>query len=117
MAGRIAYSTFALALGLLALSPASSHANPVAAACADLSGRKDIPGLWLGHFTGGNVHRRRDQLKVEWRDEYRCFTSASACSRWRADMGRIWLDVRGHGTCLALRNGGRRYAPAISVRY
>lgn len=117
MAGRTLFSTCAVALGFLALPSAPSLANPVAAACAQMSARMDVPGLWVGHFTGGNVHRHRNQLQVEWRNEYRCFTSARACSQWRAGMGRVWRDVRGHGTCIALRGGGRPYRAAISARY
>lgn len=94
-------------LGGLDLAPASASQGP--RACAPLAHRLDVPGLWLGHFTGGRIIHANRQKTVNWRNEYRCFTSARACQAWRADMRRHWGHVNALGTCLALRGGGRPY--------
>ncbi|MBM3608241.1 MAG: hypothetical protein FJX29_07285 [Alphaproteobacteria bacterium] len=111
----------AMALGCAGvLAPAATLANPVAAACAPMAERKDVRGLWVGHFSGGNVLYDGVQKRVNWRNEYRCFTAARACHAWRADMRRVWRDVRGYGTCIALRGGGRPIRPshgALRTRY
>jgi hypothetical protein len=90
-------------------------------ACAPHSDRFDVPGLWLGHFTGGRWDRHANgNRRVEWRNEYQCFFSAHACQAWRAGMRREYARFRGHGTCLALRGGGRPVKHAVrglAVRY
>lgn len=84
----------------------SQAGNRPAATCkpmAHLSGQ-----LWLGHFTGGR--RVVGGLGVDWRDEYGCFTSRAACQRWWGGLNRVYRHVQGHGTCMALRGGGRAVA-------
>ena len=113
----------AMMLGLAALlAPQTALAgNSGPRACASMAHRMDVPGLWLGHFSGGRlIHANRQKL-VDWRNDYGCFTSAAACHRWRAQMRREWRHVNGHGTCIALRGGGRPYyrhtGRALVTRY
>lgn len=117
------------ALGIVA--GASLFASPASAffggssgprACAPHSDRFDVPGLWLGHFSGGRLalHPNGDR-RVDWRSEYQCFFSARACNAWRASLRREYARFRGHGTCLALRGGGTPVRAVvvrgISTRY
>lgn len=98
-----------LAVLLSSLNPASARASDGPKACAPMAHRLDVQGLWLGHFTGGRIIHANRQKTVNWRNEYRCFTSARACHSWRAGMRRHWGHVNALGTCLALRGGGTRY--------
>jgi len=123
---RPAASLFALCI----LSGASLFASPASAffggssgpkACVPYSDRFDVPGLWLGHFSGGRwaLHPNGDR-RVDWRSEYQCFFSVRECNAWRASLRREYARFRGHGTCLALRGGGRqivRVVRAVSVKY
>jgi hypothetical protein len=103
-----------------ALWSGESHAgNRPAEACRPMS---HLPGeLWLGHFTGG---RRVAGAGVDWRDEYACFTSRAACRAWWGSLNRTYRHVEGHGTCMALRGGGRvivtkvvKHRTIVSARY
>ena len=110
-----------LAFGALAMPGAALAGNRPAAACRPMS---HLPGeLWLGHFTGGR--RVGAGYAVDWRDEYGCFTSRAACRVWWTGLNRVYRDVRGYGTCTALRGGGKavtvktvkRKGTVLRVRY
>ena len=77
-------------------------------ACAPYSDRFDVPGLWLGHFSGGRLayHASGDK-RVDWANEYQCFFSVRECHVWRAGMRREYARFHGYGGCTALRGGGR----------
>ena len=91
-----------LAFVALFWSGESYAGNRPAAACRPMS---HLPGeLWLGHFTGG---RRVSGAAVDWRGEYGCFKSRAACRSWWGSLNRTYRNVEGHGTCMALRGGGR----------
>ena len=80
----------------------------------DLADRFDVPGLWLGHFSGGRRdHHANGDLRVDWRSEYQCFFTAHACRAWRLDMKRAYRHYEGHGTCLPLRGGGKRIVHVV----
>lgn len=105
---------FGLVLAALCTTSGITLASSSPRACASMSGRFDVPGLWLGHFSGGNWARRDDGARfVAWANEYRCFTSPGACQAWRRDLRRVHHSFRGHGTCIALRGGGRVYRHAL----
>lgn len=90
-----------MALGGVLLSGESHAGSRPAEACRPMS---HLPGeLWLGHFTGG----RRVGGAIDWRDEHGCFTSRAACRAWFNGLNRVYRHVQGHGTCMALRGGGR----------
>ncbi|HEY8580523.1 MAG TPA: hypothetical protein VIL72_11590 [Beijerinckiaceae bacterium] len=91
-------------------APAQAGSRP-AEACRPLASVPGPHGLWLGHFTGG----RRIGPGVEWRDDYACFTTSGACRAWWASLRREYRDVQGHGTCMALRGGGREIRVARTV--
>lgn len=117
------YALIILAFAGLFATPASAFFGGSAGpkACAPHADRFDVPGLWLGHFSGGRLayHANGDR-RVDWRSEYQCFFSARACYAWRASLRREYARFRGHGTCLALRGGGkpvRAVVRAVSVRY
>ena len=121
---RMLVLSFVLSAASLAAGPASaffadSSSGP--RACAPHAQRLDVPGLWLGHFSGGRWDRHPNgDRRVAWRSEYQCFFSARACHAWLAGMRREYARFRGYGTCLALRGGGRpmrAVVRAISVRY
>jgi hypothetical protein len=77
-------------------------------ACAPLASDLTVPGLWLGHFTGGRLIRGPDDAgrTLAWRDDYSCFTSARACALWQRDLRRKYSAQEGYRTCLPLRGGG-----------
>ncbi len=78
-------------------------------ACAPYSDRFDVPGLWLGHFTGGRwAYHASGDNRVDWANEYQCFFSARECQIWRAGMRREYARFHGYGGCTALRGGGVR---------
>lgn len=119
---RIAGIALTLSFIAAAILPAGeAKAGNGPAACAPLAHRMDVPGLWLGHFSGGNWARYPSgQPYVDWRSEYQCFTSARSCYAWRASMKRVYRRFDGHGTCLNLRGGGTRVRyvrEVISTRY
>jgi len=93
----------AILLGVGLAAGAAHAGNPVAAACRPMA---HLPGqLWLGHFTGGR--RIAAGRAFDWRDEYACFTSRAQCRAWWNGLRRVYRHAEGHGTCLALRGGGR----------
>lgn len=108
-----------LAFAALAWPGAADAGNRPAETCRPMS---HLPGeLWLGHFTGG---RRVSGAAVDWRDEFGCFTSRAACRTWFNGLNRVYRHVQGHGTCLALRGGGRvivrkvvKHRTVIRARY
>lgn len=78
-----------------------------ARACEALADRQDVSGLWLGHFTGGGLTKTPDGARaLAWRDEFSCFTSASACAAWQKNFRKTYADQEGYRTCLPLRRGG-----------
>lgn len=94
-------SAVLLCAGLAAAEAQAS--NRPAAACRPMA---HLPGeLWLGHFTGGR--RIEAGRAFDWRDEYACFTSRAQCTAWRNGLRRVYRHAEGHGTCMALRGGGR----------
>lgn len=90
-------------------------------ACAPHAHRFDVPGLWLGHFSGGRAAwLASGDRSVDWRSEYQCFFSARACQTWRAGLKRHYARYDGWGSCLPLRGGGvaiRKINRGISARY
>ena len=110
------YRNARLPIAALVLAGAGLFYTPALAgssgprACAPYADRFDVPGLWLGHFTGGRrAYHANGDMRVDWHAEYRCFFSARACQSWRAGLRRVYARYEGHGTCLALRGGGRPY--------
>jgi hypothetical protein len=91
----------------LALS-ASANALPTVAApgggeCAAMKDVPGLPGLWLGHFTGGRFVAADDSQVLDWRDQYSCFPSGAACRDWQRHLLRVYAKVQGYRTCLPLR--------------
>lgn len=98
-------------VAMATVNEAQAGGSRPAAVCKPMSG---LPGgLWLGHFTGGRRLTGAVGRTIEWRDDYACFQTASACQRWRRDLARVYRHVEGWGTCMALRGGGR---PLRAVR-
>ena len=93
----------ALSLGAAGWAGGAQAGNLPAKACAPMA---HLPGeLWLGHFTGGK--RIAAGAGIDWRDEYGCFTSRRDCQVWWSGLRRVYRHVEGHGTCMALRGGGK----------
>jgi hypothetical protein len=111
---KIRTAVFALSVGaaggLALLESAPAHAFPhsrPAEACAPMAADLSLPGLWLGHFSGGRLVRQLDQPAVlAWRDVYSCFDTARACAAWQRGLRREYRDQEGYRTCLPLRAGG-----------
>ena len=103
---------FALFGGLLAARPAPAQefdflTSRPAQACAPYAHDLTLPGLWLGHFTGGGYTRIPTLNRVlAWRDDYSCFPTRTACARWQRGLRREFSAVEGYRTCLPLRAGG-----------
>lgn len=96
------FPALAIAAALFGAAPAQAGSRP-ADACRPLASLPGPHGLWLGHFSGG----LRTAGGVEWRDDHACFTTARECRAWWNSLNRVYRHVQGHGTCLALRGGGR----------
>jgi hypothetical protein len=96
----------AFSIGLVDAAPANSLptvAAPGGGECAALKEVPDLPGLWLGHFTGGRFFDEGGARLVDWRDQYSCFPNRAACSHWQRDLHRLYWKVQGYTTCLPLR--------------
>ena len=79
-------------------------------ACAPHAQDYTVPGLWLGHFTGGRLVKTAGyQPDLEWKDLYSCFPTRASCQRWLRDSHRVFSGVDGWKTCVALRGGGTRF--------
>ncbi|HQT62836.1 hypothetical protein [Acidiphilium sp.] len=86
------------------------------AACAPHSADFSVPGLWLGHFTGGRFTRLNGAPPaLEWKDLYSCFPTAASCLRWQRDNLHAFHGLQGYRTCLPLRGGGRHVLAARHV--
>lgn len=116
-------SATALAILIFGAAPALAGADGPKA-CAPHAQRFDVPGLWLGHFSGGRTALLPNgDPGVDWRSEYQCFFTARDCHVWRAAMKRHYGRYEGYGTCIALRGGGApivrvtRAVRVLSVRY
>lgn len=111
---------FAAIMSICAAGPALAGGDGPKA-CAPHANRFDVPGLWLGHFSGGRVALLPNGDRgVDWRSEYQCFFTAGHCRAWRASLKRVYARYEGYGSCIALRGGGVpvvRVTRAISVRY
>ncbi|HUZ66435.1 MAG TPA: hypothetical protein VMU56_02100 [Beijerinckiaceae bacterium] len=82
-------------------------------ACAPFAQDMSLPGLWLGHFTGGRLARvAQSRRALEWRDDYACFPTHAACDVWQRGLLRQYGSVEGYRTCLPLRGGGVRIRSA-----
>jgi hypothetical protein len=97
-----------VAFSIALVDGAAANSLPTVAApgggeCAVLKQVPDLPGLWLGHFTGGRFLGGGDARLVDWRDQYSCFPSRAACSRWQRQLHRLYRQVQGYATCLPLR--------------
>ena len=115
----------ALALALLAApaAMASTRGAGLESRGPDCAVAMDAPrwrGVWLGHFSGGNLQLMESGDRgVFWRDRYVCFPSRASCEAWQSSMKRVWRQVEGYKTCLPIRQGPlqaipARYAPAPS---
>lgn len=106
----LAAALLALLAGLIHLSSASAGFFDVSRprqACAPFAHDLSVPGLWLGHFTGGRLERTPVSGRVlEWRDQYACFPTRAACDLWQRRLLRDYGSVEGYRTCLPLRGGG-----------
>ena len=96
----------AFSIGLV--DAAAANALPTVAApgggeCAVLKDVPGLPGLWLGHFSGGRFGDEGGASRIDWRDQYSCFPSRAACSQWQHDLHRLYRQVEGYATCLPLR--------------
>jgi hypothetical protein len=116
MRGRIAL-ILAASVGLLGSVPARAddllaglELSRPALACKDHERDLRVPGLWLGHFTGGRlIHAPAGGGRLlDWRDDYACFPTGAACARWEAGLLRVYHSQQGYRTCLPLRGGGER---------
>ena len=88
-------------------------ANPAAEpnapqACAPHQADFTVPGLWLGHFTGGRFTpvAATGPGVLDWKDQYSCFPTLASCQRWQRENLRAYRRVEGYRTCVALRGGG-----------
>ena len=78
--------------------------SPGLAACAVLRDSAEMPGFWLGHFSGGRVLSPAPGLKmVDWQNDYTCFPTLRSCNAWRGEMRRVYRGIQGYTTCLRIR--------------
>lgn len=84
-------------------NPLPTVAAPGGGECSVLKDVPDLPGLWLGHFTGGRFQQVDDARVLDWRDQYSCFPNRAACGHWQRDLHRAYRQVQGYTTCLPLR--------------
>ena len=116
----LALFTFVGGLAVARPAPAQQltdfgHSRP-AMACAPYENDLSVPGLWLGHFTGGRfVLLAAEGRVLSWRDDYSCFTTRAACAAWQRSLLRGFGTVQGYRTCLPLRGGGVRIRPITNV--
>lgn len=109
----VAALTAAIALmgGLIYSSPAPAgffnNSRPKQA-CAPFAQDLSLPGLWLGHFTGGRLEEAAQGQVLDWRDDYACFPTHAACDVWQRGELRAYRSVEGYRTCMPLRGGGVR---------
>jgi len=105
------------ALALFAAgAPAAAFGSRPERACAPYAHDLSLPGLWLGHFTGGRLERDPASVRVlDWRDQYACFPTQAACDRWQDRLRRRYDSVDGYKTCLPLRAGGVRIVRRVST--
>jgi hypothetical protein len=106
-AGLVLFACF-VALSIALVDAAAANSLPTIAApgggeCAMLKEVPDLPGLWLGHFSGGRFRDEGGAQLVDWHDQYSCFPSRTACSHWQRDLHRLYRQVEGYATCLPLR--------------
>jgi hypothetical protein len=116
--------TFATALSPARAEPiyvGSGYADPVIEpnapqACAPHAQDFTVPGLWLGHFTGGRfVQVAGGPAALDWRDQYSCFPTRISCERWQRSNLRAYHKMQGYRTCMPLRGGGRPIRPVEAV--
>jgi hypothetical protein len=120
----IAVAASFILLGALSLarpSPAFAFGSRPSRACAPYASDMSVPGLWLGHFSGGRLDWAPGRGRfVDWRDDYSCFTTAAACAAWQRSRLREFGAVEGYRTCLPLRGGGvpiESAEPVITAKY
>jgi hypothetical protein len=86
-----------------AATPLPTTSAPGGGECAVLKDVPALPGLWLGHFTGGRFLADNGIHLLDWRDQFSCFPSRVACGRWQRHLHHLYRQVQGYTTCMPLR--------------